>query len=546
MDTDIQSIIDYIDSWRSENGLAEGKTLTHEQTAKLAVDVQNKIGQLSFEAPTKGANIIPYSGQIGDTYAYQLAKASSQSSSGTLCYISDIQAGEILISTEFRISLQRAVGNIDIANNLIDGSKVNGVRTAYGIDNILAYNDFVSKNAMLTNAHGNVITYTGGATLDINTNASSNVWALTELPTLLEMSKVTSIDGIPKEQLLSLKDSLINGKYSESQALEVIREVVSYQSRQNMAGVDVYMGEVFEAAPNGEITIKKVILGADTSKLTGNSPIDIPDGTKSKMTLAEIMGQASDAEIRAKYPSIDEYVSKLGESNPEIVRQTMDAVKAIEQNAGNSSASDFRNQYPALTNAAESLREAKYLKARGITFKALGAVGALLIAVDCVNMIGEADKAYKAGDTEAGNKIVRDWTLETAGGFATAAAFAEAVAPFALALGTCGGPLGIAGGILLELGAGVVGWMVGSELGHAVSDFIGWLFGEAEGASPPRIDPIIFDLDGDGVETLSVQNGVHFDLDNNGFSEKSGWVGSDDGLLVFDRDGNGTIDAGKE
>jgi len=58
--------------------------------------------------------------------------------------------------------------------------------------------------------------------------------------------------------------------------------------------------------------------------------------------------------------------------------------------------------------------------------------------------------------------------------------------------------------------------------------------------------PIILDLDGDGVETTAMQSGVNFDHDGNGFIERTGWVKSDDGLLVLDKDGNGTIDTGKE
>jgi hypothetical protein len=35
---------------------------------------------------------------------------------------------------------------------------------------------------------------------------------------------------------------------------------------------------------------------------------------------------------------------------------------------------------------------------------------------------------------------------------------------------------------------------------------------------------------------------VYFDHDNNSFAEQSGWVGKDDGLLVFDKNNNGKID----
>ena len=58
--------------------------------------------------------------------------------------------------------------------------------------------------------------------------------------------------------------------------------------------------------------------------------------------------------------------------------------------------------------------------------------------------------------------------------------------------------------------------------------------------------PLALDLDGDGVETTTVESGVYFDHDDNGFAEKSGWVGKDDGLLVRDVNNNGKIDNGTE
>lgn len=61
-----------------------------------------------------------------------------------------------------------------------------------------------------------------------------------------------------------------------------------------------------------------------------------------------------------------------------------------------------------------------------------------------------------------------------------------------------------------------------------------------------RIDPIILDLDGDGIETTSLENNVNFDLDANGFAESTAWVNWDDGLLVSDRNSNGYIDSGRE
>lgn len=57
------------------------------------------------------------------------------------------------------------------------------------------------------------------------------------------------------------------------------------------------------------------------------------------------------------------------------------------------------------------------------------------------------------------------------------------------------------------------------------------------------ISPLVFDLDGDGLELSSLANSpAHFDLDNDGFAEETGWVNADDGFLVRDLNSSGTID----
>ncbi|MEM5527184.1 hypothetical protein WN093_00005, partial [Gammaproteobacteria bacterium AS21] len=58
--------------------------------------------------------------------------------------------------------------------------------------------------------------------------------------------------------------------------------------------------------------------------------------------------------------------------------------------------------------------------------------------------------------------------------------------------------------------------------------------------------PLILDLDHDGVETLSIENGVNFDINADGNIDRTGWVGKDDGLLVMDINGDGIINDGSE
>ena len=61
-------------------------------------------------------------------------------------------------------------------------------------------------------------------------------------------------------------------------------------------------------------------------------------------------------------------------------------------------------------------------------------------------------------------------------------------------------------------------------------------------------DPLVLDLDGDGIETIAHNktNGAFFDNDADGLKVATGWVKSDDGLLVFDRNGDGIINDGTE
>ncbi|MBD9657668.1 hypothetical protein IB239_22795, partial [Pseudomonas sp. PDM12] len=61
-----------------------------------------------------------------------------------------------------------------------------------------------------------------------------------------------------------------------------------------------------------------------------------------------------------------------------------------------------------------------------------------------------------------------------------------------------------------------------------------------------RYDPLVLDLDGDGIETVSANAGLVFDFNGDGLKTGTGWIKKDDGFLVLDRNGNGTIDNGSE
>ncbi|MEM6899200.1 MAG: calcium-binding protein [Pseudomonadota bacterium] len=75
----------------------------------------------------------------------------------------------------------------------------------------------------------------------------------------------------------------------------------------------------------------------------------------------------------------------------------------------------------------------------------------------------------------------------------------------------------------------------GGDVGFDLAD-------DAAFVSPPPT-PLVLDLDGDGIELTALSGSTtYFDLNLDGFAERTGWVHSDDALLALDRNFNGFID----
>lgn len=59
-------------------------------------------------------------------------------------------------------------------------------------------------------------------------------------------------------------------------------------------------------------------------------------------------------------------------------------------------------------------------------------------------------------------------------------------------------------------------------------------------------DPLVLDLDGDGIELSHVKDGVQFDINADGKKEKTAFVRGGDAFLALDKNFNGLIDDGSE
>lgn len=216
--------------------------------------------------------------------------------------------------------------------------------------------------------------------------------------------------------------------------------------------------------------------------------------------------------------------------------------------------------------------------------------------------VAQAQYAYAHGDYEGAGSIIAGQAGNLAGGFAVGTASAALITGLLL---TPGVNVGVVAGMALVGAAGLLGGYVGGTSGEALlkdlykdisdlgvvpfieglADDYGWAFnnpgallGEllpdglpswipswlvpvggvqggagqvgffALGGGAGGIGcPLILDLDGDGVEVTKLDQGaagshVYFDMDNDGFAERTAWTTGGDGLLALDVNGNGVID----
>lgn len=70
--------------------------------------------------------------------------------------------------------------------------------------------------------------------------------------------------------------------------------------------------------------------------------------------------------------------------------------------------------------------------------------------------------------------------------------------------------------------------------------------GRVKAVQKKQTDPLVVDVNGNGVELSSSENGVKFDIDGDGNREMTAAPVNGDALLALDRNENGAIDDGKE
>ncbi|MGX5648962.1 hypothetical protein ACWKW4_01750 [Hydrogenophaga borbori] len=126
------------------------------------------------------------------------------------------------------------------------------------------------------------------------------------------------------------------------------------------------------------------------------------------------------------------------------------------------------------------------------------------------------------------------------------AALAGNVLLIAAAVGSTINPLSRGAWVATQVVRGV-GWLGAASylIGDAVAAETNTSFNSARAVVLQR-DPLVLDLDGDGLELSAASGNVLVDHNADGIKTGTGWARPDDGFLVRDLNGNGSIDSGRE
>jgi Ca2+-binding RTX toxin-like protein len=467
--------------------------------SQQSIHVQGKNGITLFYSgglKTDGnGNTVP--SKTGGYQAWQVAESIGKNNSAVIT-IGQTDAYTLLSSDEFYNALD-ASDPVNISQ-IMDGETKNGIRTTLGLW------DLTSKR-MAESAVGEIRTLSPYS-------LSDKVFAQTELPALLKNKKITSIDGISREHLLLLVNE--KGGIGNPKALDAARSAIATQSWIQSLDLEIGLD-----SSNGQLLVGDRRYFGINSGVTGS---DLPAKVVERTTVSKLMDTIHD---------IQWDTLRLGEENLKRLRVLGQAAGSL----GNSGA-----------NAAD--------------------IVSLMIASR------EAYLAFEAGDSTKAATIISTFAAEFAAGIAAgnpAAMWAGRVSA-KIALKS---PIGFASATFFTIGIGIMGSLMGESAakyaikagqefdilmneasslvddlfnnGYTLSDRIASLFSSAQTWVPQR-DPLALDLDGDGIETIAQKgwDGVLFDHDNDTVKTATGWVSSDDGLLVLDRNGNGWIDSGGE
>jgi len=527
----VDGIIKYVSEWRQHNSytLASDGSLSEESLWKLMNDVNSKIEKLAFDIPEGKTRLILYSGEVAGEYGgvhYAEGLVKFDKSTFTIHQMKEAK----LFGDDMAKALETSVGNKLVMSRVMQGAISYDAKSGqfvqdspYSVElkdgrKALSITDTVSKLFVQRAIVGEIIIIMPKAGL-------KSVLFRSELLDALNNPKATSINGEPIADL--------RARYTSEGLVGVFNHLKDENAKLMSDLVRVNEKGVVEADFNP--FIKK-----PSESWLNNIEKQFKDNLP---TFEKWVKSLDKAPIKAT--AVESYIGKLNLNLSDTAQMTR-SIKAMEGILGGDKAGPIAKAFQQIGTK----NMAMYMAARPGVMKAFGAAGVVFIAADAAITLKNANDAFSKGDNYTGTKILHDWGWRTSFGLGVASASMKLGLPLAL-LAVAGvsmfasAPMAMLAGMAVELLIGAAGWHIGSYMGGGIGDLI-WSLMDQAGLLPARIDPIVLDISGLGITTKSVTDGVYYDLDSNGFSEKTGWIDAKSGILVLDKNANGQIETGNE
>ena len=528
----IDSLTNFVTNWRSNHTYttrADG-SLSESSLFDLLTGINEKISKMDFTPPEGRTKAFMYSNHVfeanGKRYYSGDWVSEAVKSDGSSFSVNELKAGGLFDDPDFNIALSKATGDKDLASRLMSGAKTIDPKTGklisrnpYSVDlgngrHSLSIIDCVSQLFAKISASGDV-------TLIVPNADKNGVFYQTELFALLHNKKVTSINGRPIAEFKAIyKSSGLSGAF----------DYVKAQSKKMLEG-SVKLNSDGSFSANVDAFVEK-----PTDYWLNKIEQRVHRNGKPLLKWVEGLD-----DIRLNSKQLEAYIKKLKIPKYE-AEQLMRTAKAVESITSGKAGSIMTS-----INEVGIRNMALYTTYRSNIMKVLGPAGIVLLASDVINTVKRAGIAYGSGNYRAGHRIMSNWVFRNAFGTGSAMLMSKAALPLVLLTVASFSSVWFAvpAGIALDTILGFLGYSIGSFIGDELDGIIWSLLNQAS-TIPVRIDPIVLDLSGLGITTKSVADGVYYDMDNNGFLEKTGWVDAKSGILVLDKNGDGKIETGNE
>ena len=570
-----KEILDYIREWELDKSLSETENLK-----TFVVGLQNKISELStmpnshhgiYEPVYYNDTIVTYCGKIEGKYYYNILKSVYNNQLGYYI-MSHTEMGELLNLKESggllgalmeRIKNDSVLKTCDATTKKdfirrITGEKIStGERSNFIVafdgteTELLTIFDFCSQRIIGDNAVGNALFI--GSKEDEN-----NVFALTELPTLLSSSKVNMIDGIETEYLnlittdgaYTFLTDLSSEFFKSSDYKEIAKKLDELQQFKTATALNInintnqvnsnslfdlfYSKRDINALMNDKTVTAKDFGQAffDIYTATDNKAVKVYVDTNKDDIIAINEKDIKNIQQIFQHPKYRHYYWNYDIGNYIECKHKDEDSESAYVIVSKPNTDDKDNSGSNVIDFPEKKEEEEDFNVAAITLKGIEYITTAIVAYEIATYLWKYVKVHKGTDSPSLAKAA--CCAAFFAGTISAAEFIDEMSILCVDLEEILGPASVYAAEMKYEG------LTEEELKE-----IGESYLEASTAQPPR-DPLVIDLGATGIDLTSLDNGVHFDLDNNGFAEQTAWIGEEDGFLVLDRNSNGVIDNGGE